>query len=157
HLANAIFSRDSTRLLCLAEESREANAAREFTLWDVPAATLLARRNARAWAYEVLSVSVDGRLVAYLTDDTIRLWDTTTGSDEVFHSSAPLNADHLSFSQDGRLLAVAYRTTAPNPPEPLVIEIWDVTSRQQRTKFSDAAGTCNDLLFSPDGGMLAGA
>jgi WD40 repeat protein/serine/threonine protein kinase len=159
HLANAVFSNDGARLLCLTVPPPDRDASREFTLWDVAAGKQLARRETRASAYQVLSISPDGRLVAYLNrtndEDTIWLWNTNTGVDHAFHPNAPINAHCLSFSPDNKRLAIAYPTPGPDQPGPLAIEIWDVTTRQRQGVLQGPTGECNELLFSPDGHMLA--
>jgi WD40 repeat protein/serine/threonine protein kinase/tetratricopeptide (TPR) repeat protein len=92
-----------------------------------------------------LSFSPDGKTMASTgTDETIRLWDTATGREQMLlRKLAPWD---VTFSPDGQILACGGKTT----PE---VTLWNAATGELLHKLS---GTTTGLVFSPDGRTLLG-
>ncbi|MBL7497065.1 Hsp70 family protein [Frankia sp. CNm7] len=94
--------------------------------------------------------SPDGRLLATISKDGIKLWDVTTGRvvDELSaagrKSSVP---NSCVFSPDGKLLAITGSDKT--------LRIFDVVTRAETMTFSGHKGPVYGVAFSPDGTMLA--
>jgi WD40 repeat protein/serine/threonine protein kinase len=80
-------------------------------------------------------------------DGTVKVWDVSAkGSTNILHH--PDWTDEVSFSPDGKLLAVADfndRTAG----------LWDVTSQRRVGKVGEHTNACRGAKFSPDGKLVA--
>jgi WD40 repeat protein len=94
-----------------------------------------------------IAYSPDGRLLAGLCLDELRVWVAESG--EVLHQSCsgagPLHA--LAFSPDGRLLA-----TGGNDQ---VVTLRDTVTWRPWTRYEGKLANVQDVAFSPDGLLLA--
>jgi WD40 repeat protein len=95
-------------------------------VWDL--ATGKERRTIRSgetstWCcFEHLAVAPDGRTLATIrADQTIQLWDLTTGKEVLRHAGSSARTCCLGFSPDGRTLATGHADST--------ILLWDMTSR----------------------------
>lgn len=102
-----------------------------------------------------LASSPDGRtLAASHADQTISLWDATTGKKRGFHIWHPSNYPNLrasnpiAISPDGTLLA-----TGGVGPEKTV-RLWDVATGKERARLAGHPAGVTFLTFSPDGKRL---
>jgi WD40 repeat protein len=119
-------------------------------LWDVATGTERAPRGNQGYVGNVTR-SPDGRTLAYVNRDSIRLLDLATG-EEI--GSLPTGfALSLAFSPDGTILAAGTHENA--------IFLWDVGTRKLRGKLEGdkqnagfANGFFNSVAFSPDGKVL---
>ncbi|MGK5550637.1 nSTAND1 domain-containing NTPase [Actinomadura kijaniata] len=142
-----------------------ADARRRIRIWDM--ATRRALPGAPTGSNPTLSP--DGRILAYNTDKTIRLWDLkgrqTIGSPLAGHVGA---VHGIAFSPDGKTLATTSVDTT--------VRLWDVSAYQQSSaplvvasgknlgnrqtpggalSPPDVPGGVEELAFSPDGRSLA--
>jgi eukaryotic-like serine/threonine-protein kinase len=98
---------------------------------------------------EKLAVSPDGRTLASADGlGEIRLWDLATGECRVFTPRAPGGVFDLTFSPDGKTLAVS----ALIGPGDVVL--WDVATGVRKGRLSGPSAHCFRVWFSADGARL---
>ena len=98
-----------------------------------------------------LAFAPDGATLASTSGDrSVRLWDVSTGRERLAIRGQASTFVALSFSPDGRLLALA------DPVSP-VIRLWDVATGIERDALNGPAGAIVALAISPDGATLAAA
>lgn len=98
---------------------------------------------------EVLGVgfSPDGKTLAAGSSQETWLWETATWQSRAF---LPHGGTSLSFSKDGRLIALAssYR-------DPGEVVVWDIPAEKPRRLFQPRCGPIYALALSPDGKFVA--
>jgi WD40 repeat protein len=98
----------------------------------------------------VLSVSFspDGKTLASGSfDNSIKLWDITTGKEIRTLQGHSNFVDSVSFSPDGKTLASgSYDNT---------IKLWDITTGKEIRTLQGHSYSVNSVSFSPDGKTLA--
>jgi RNA polymerase sigma factor (sigma-70 family) len=94
-------------------------------------------------------------LAAQGDNNSIQLWDTTTG-EKVRHLSDAGRLRSLAFSPDGKLLASAH-DTGNFPNENSVICLWDLVTGKKLQTLAPHEGTVFSVAFSPDQKQLASA
>jgi len=109
-------------------------------------------------ASSVVTVSPDGRLIAYADDlQRVRIVDSTDGKEQAEIQVLDMKYSRLAYSSDGRWLA------AGGTRDDLVqVIVWDVETMKQRhswfwPKGKDPHSTIEELCFSPVGNQLAAA
>ena len=94
--------------------------------------------------------SPDGRTLASGSlDDTIRLWDATTGEHKQTLAGHKNNITSVAFSPDGRTLASGGGWWDD------IIRLWDIATGEQKGTLTGHTGGVSDVAFSPDGRILA--
>ena len=115
----------------------------ELSLLSLPALSMPHENNVNAVAF-----SPGGDYLATTsTDDTARVWETTSGK-EVARLLHQNNVNAVAFSPDGKYLATASTDGTAR--------VWDATSGKEVARMPHEDGV-NDVAFSPDGKYLATA
>ncbi|KFY10561.1 hypothetical protein V491_07595 [Pseudogymnoascus sp. VKM F-3775] len=93
-----------------------------------------------------IKFSPDGKLLASISDETVRLWDSSTGA--LMQILSDYETMSIAFSPDGRPLASAFVDC---------VKVWDPhTGSEIRTFVADCGDSCADTItFSPDSQLLA--
>ncbi|PMB46335.1 hypothetical protein CEN39_26055, partial [Fischerella thermalis CCMEE 5201] len=90
--------------------------------------------------------SPDGKTIVLSSDNTIKLWDLTTGQ-VIKTLSGNESEKTMVFSPDGKIIASGgYDKT---------IKLWDVTTGKVVKTLSHQNNSIYELIFSPDGKILA--
>ncbi len=99
------------------------------------------------WVRSV-AFSSDGRLLASGSlDQTIKLWDTATGSEIQALPGHMNTVRSVTFSPDGRLLA--------SGSSDQTIKLWETATGREVRTLPSHKGEILSVAFSPDGNLLA--
>jgi RNA polymerase sigma factor (sigma-70 family) len=103
--------------------------------------------NGTEFTGRTLALDADGRSLALASEDSVRLWEVSTGKQgKTLEDSAGL--DCLTFARDGRTLAGGRSDGT--------FQLWDVTTGRKLLKpFPGHRGLVGCVAYSPDGRTLA--
>lgn len=142
------FSRDRNLLAC-AENGADARYG-AIKLWNTATGKELQMQSPIEGDSFVSSIafSSDGKLLASTSDETVRIWDATTGCSL---RNLPHECDALSvaFSPDGKLLASAW--------DDGVVKLWNPHTGDEIRSFVAHNDSIFAIACSPDGQLLASA
>jgi WD40 repeat protein len=99
--------------------------------------------------FGLIAFSPDGRQLAGANSDFLVLWDTGTGSELKRYSTGGEPVSSMTFSPDGRYIAVGQATTNPS------ILVWDLTRDSRLDGLTGHKGDVTSLAFSQEGLRLA--
>ncbi len=146
-LVRTIATAKPIRYLAFAPGSRllltgEDIPARLFRVWDADTGRELRRLDGEVFARPAFSP--DGRLLAAVSSDRLRVFDFARGSERF---TLPAAGRHgLAFSADGKTLACG---------DWKAITLWEVATQRQRQRIELTAESCTAPCFSADGRWLA--
>jgi WD40 repeat protein len=93
--------------------------------------------------------SADSRVLATADqDDSIRLWETSTGKLLGLCIGHKQALRSIAFAADGKTLA--------SSSDDSTVRFWNVASQQELLAIRQLGKTLTGLIFSPDGRMLVG-
>src|SRR6266849_4338257 len=134
----------SLSLLCCLPITLLAQSARQEKTINLPAGA----------SVEAVSVSPAGNLIAAIcSDHVVRVWSARSGDLMRTLEENTGRPSGVQFSNDGRLLAVSYKTV---PYEKGTIKVFDVDSWEVQNDLTAECMSCA-LAFSPDSRRLASA
>lgn len=146
----ALFSQDGSMIATVLNcESATKDYRFTVLLWEVwedPRRQLHFTLKGHTDKIKALAFTPNGKMIASGSDDeTIRLWDTSTGTQMLSFTSGKTNA--LAFSMDGKILASINNSVS--------IQLWDVGTGTQLASFKGQNDSATVLAFSTDSKILA--
>ena len=150
HSENVVFSPDGFRLVT-ALNSNSATKDSRFTIfvweiWEDPNRLSHLTLKGHTDTINALTFTPNGEMLASGSDDgTIRLWDSSTGTQLLSLSSEKTNS--LAFSMDGKTLASISNFSQ--------IQLWNISTGRQLTSLKEQNDSVTVLAFSTDSNILA--
>ncbi|KAI9770961.1 MAG: hypothetical protein M1840_002665 [Geoglossum simile] len=114
--------------------------------WDACRSTL----EGHSGNVNAVAFSPDGQLIASVSnDETVRLWETATGSCRSTLEGHSGNVRAVAFSPDGQLIAsTSWDGT---------VRLWETATGPCRSTLEGHSGCVHAVAFSPDGQLIASA
>ena len=145
HMLATVINKRGDHMLLTHPNSEWADNQFTVHLWAVPYEKSHATLKGHIKKINVLAFTPNGKMIASGSDDgTIRLWDTSTGTQMLNIPSRKTNS--LAFSEDGKILASS---------DPVNIQLWDVGTGTQLKSLKAKNDSVTVLAFSTDSNILA--
>jgi len=140
--------------LLVASLDNSAGGKNKFELWDFTSKSKPRQLAMPDKTFGIISFSPDGRLLAFNSGSSVKLWDAATGVEtrtiEVPYRYAKLAPEGgvtaLAFSADGRTLATSSFDTE--------ITLWETATGQRGQRLSSRSNMAYEVAFSADGSRL---
>ncbi|GMG17252.1 unnamed protein product [Aspergillus oryzae] len=128
--------------------SREVRQIKSPPVLDNSWSPILQTLEGHSGRVDSVVFSPDGRTLASGSyDSTVKLWDTTTGTERQTLKGHSGRVDSVAFSPDGRTLASGSNDNT--------VKLWDTTTGTERQTLKGHSQWVNSVVFSPDGRTLA--
>ena len=146
-VVESVFSQNGYMLASALNNDGSTEDSRfNVVLWEVPKGKLYFWLKGHTDKIKALAFTPNGNMLASGSDDgTIRVWNTSTGTEMLSLSSD--NTLFLVFSEDGRILASRNRDGT--------IYLWDITMGKQLKSIEGTEPGRNVMAISIDNKMLA--
>jgi prepilin-type N-terminal cleavage/methylation domain-containing protein/prepilin-type processing-associated H-X9-DG protein len=146
YVGSVVISPDGRRLASVEYH------AKLLKVWDLPSRKVIAELPGSNGYAQVVAFSPDNRLLALGSDDTVKLWDTT--SFQLLKTLPSGHATRLSFTPDCSILAVSVPHIGSGMDRNW-LSFWDLRSNALLEKPGIIGLNSAAAVFSPDGRRLA--
>jgi WD40 repeat protein len=134
------FSDDGRRLVCAGQDG-------SLCVWDLQSGEIQQIWKGHDQTAMAAAFLTDERIISAGLDDTIRIWDGSTGH-EMWRGEFGLSGVHaLALSGDGTIAAWGGRQRR--------IVVWDLENSRKKYEIPVPASMIFDMQFSPDSNSLA--
>ena len=146
HMLATVINKRGDDMLLTNLNSEWADNQFTVHLWAVPYEKSHVTLKGHTKKINVLAFTHNGKMIASGSDDgTIRLWDTSTGTQMLSIPSSKTNS--LAFSEDDKILASSNDSTK--------IQLWDISTGKQLKSLKAKNDSVTVLAFSTDSNILA--
>ena len=145
HMLATVINKRGEHMLMTNQNSESTDNQFTVHLWAAPYKKSHTTLKGHTKKINVLAFTPNGKMIASGSDDgTIRVWDTSTGTQMLSIPSRKTNS--LAFSEDSKILA------SSNPGN---IQLWDVGTGTQLKSLKAENDSGTVLTFSTDSNILA--
>jgi WD40 repeat protein/serine/threonine protein kinase len=165
-LSGLAFSRDGTRIAsAVSRKDGDSPGVGQLKLWNAATGKeIRVLHSVSGASLGDVAFSPDGeRIAAILSTEAggdqadleaqVKVWEASSGQDLLSIQSRMRDCHDLTFSPDGKRLAVA----SEGFWQPGEVRAWDAISGREILQLKGHSGRISDLVFSPDGRRVATA
>ncbi len=138
-IGHVVFSPDGTRLAVAGDGGEDA-----VHVWQVAERRVLCRVAGQPYA---VAFAPDGRLLATLLGDTLKVWDAASGREIANLRGHTGTVRGLAWAPPGRFLASA--------ADDQTVRVWDVLTASEHRIFRGHAAAVFSVAYHPDGRRIA--